>query len=196
MTIIEIIDLAEYMRNHPFSQEILRKEVYSKDIDQQLYISVFYEDIMFDGSKSRMILFSNGMLITNCVSFPCSIETNDMSTIALSMIDEYLNEISKHTGNETEALDGVISYDDEDDNVYYKLLFKSPKDTYLLSNVDFVETEKTWNKIYGHKSENHKQYVHDELIKYLNKYMAINGDDRYYINELQQYIKSNSEYIE
>lgn len=177
------LDLSDYINNHPFAQDTIIKSVKDKDIGRNVSVFVFYEDIMFDGRKSRFLLFTDNTLAASILDFPCSIGAEDVISIAKNMIKEYLYEVQNTNHNIS-----IIDYNSVNDE-YIEYKQKKVLEKYFIDEFEFNITNKRWNKKYGHKSKKHKDHIHGTVVDCLSEYLVINGDDVDYISDLVEYIK-------
>lgn len=177
------VTLDEYINEHPFAQDTILKVVNDKILNKDVNISVYYEDIMFDGKRSKFMLFVDNVLAVPVLDFPCGIELEDVIKIAKDMIKEYLDKVESSFVNI-----GCIFYDENemkscDFNIINDI------DKYYLDDYEFTLVEKIWSDKYGVKSLKHKEHVHENMINSLSEYLSVVGKDREYIEDLMEYIK-------
>ena len=182
---MEKIGLTEYMEIYPFSQEVYSKVIKDKILGERIDVKIFYEDIMFNNKRSRMVIFANGTLSAIGIDFKCSINANDLIGIAKCLFKEYIDAIG-----DKDILYGGFS-ENENGEVYFSY-DREGKERYDLLGYDFIDTNRKWNSKYGFKSKAHKQYVHDRIIDKIDEYIQINGDDKSYVADLLEYVKMYS----
>lgn len=177
------ISLNEYINEHPFAQDTVLRVVHDKILNKKVNISVYYEDIMFDGKRSKFMLFVDNILAVPVLDFPCAIELEDVIKIAEDMIKEYLDNVESSFMNI-----GCIFYDENEmKSCDFNIINSINK--YYLDEYEFTFVEKTWSEKYGVKSLKHKEHVHENMINSLSEYLAIVGKDKEYIEDLLDCIK-------
>lgn len=177
------ITFNEYINEHPFAQDTIRKVIKDPLINRNVNISVYYEDIMFDGKRSKFVLFVNNILAVPALEFPCAIELEDVIKIAEDMIKEYLDNVENSFMNI-----GCIFYDESDmKSCDFNII--NDIDKYYLDDYEFTLVEKIWSEKYGVKSLKHKEQIHENMINHLSKYLSVIGEDKEYIEDLMAYIK-------
>lgn len=191
--------LVEYKSKYPMSDHVAHIDRPHAVLEYDRPIDVYYECSGFSNdSKSRFVLFDDGEFVSNVISFPCDIETEDIYTIAKEMINELL-EHSDFTDLDRE-LEGKCACEKFEKR--YKKCDECPQfqdkengcigATYSIpTHLNSWKLEEKWKDIYGEGSDNYKKYVMNKMRGYMNSFMWACGDSESMIKEVLDYGKSH-----
>jgi hypothetical protein len=167
-------------------------------------IEVYYEDIIYDGNKTRFYLFDNGKYVGNPIDFPCEIEYGDIREIGQDMINELLQSSDFHDLDlELEGKAPCHEYRNKYSKCDYCELYTygKGKDRHdgclgamysIPTHINSWEkTEEKWNKVYGEGSIEHQNYITKQMIRHIQYFMSVCGHDKNAIEKVLNHGKNH-----
>jgi hypothetical protein len=196
----ERIKLDDYLKKNPFTDKVAHVDKPHPVLENNRPIDVYYECTGFSNdNKSRFILFDDGEFVSNAIWFPCDVAHDDIYAIANEMIQELLDS-SDFTDLDRE-LEGKCACEEFEGT--YKKCDECPrysdKENGCMGAIysipphkNWWELEKKWKEIYGEGSDNHKKYVANKMIGYMNSFMWACGDRKDLIQKVLEYGKQHT----
>lgn len=163
-------------------------------------VSVYYEDILYDGKETSFYLFVNDKFTFNAVTYPSQISKEDIVLIAKDMIDQYRNscdlqeldwELKREIpcaifkkNNYTKCNQCpkcMVNTSRRNSCIGVTYSLNSNFDSYKFKNITF---KNKWTSKYGENSEYHKKFQTKKLCNEIWNFSHTCSNDDQHINSV------------
>lgn len=201
----DVQTIEDFRKRHFYMEKVAGIDKPHAVLKDSRPIEVYYEDIINDGHKSWFWLFNQGEFVSNPITFPCDISFEDKRQIGMDMINELLAtsdfvDLDIELQGKVPCADFREKYVTCEECPDYKYGKGESKEDSCMGAMYSIpthmnwwqKTEEKWNKVYGEKTQKHKEYVARKMVGHMNSFMHVCGEDINLIKEVLDYGKTHS----